>query len=126
MRTYIVVNAKDGYEVVLALEEVDPMFQQNQVLVADTLDGKPLDDKHGPLQLVVPEEASRTLGAYDQQDQCASSSLNVCVSFCPAVGTQFGSRLRGGRRGRRALAFVVSWAAISRLQKCTDCSNNCS
>ena len=56
MRNYIVINAKDGYKVVLALEEVDPMFQQNQVLVADTLDGKPLDDKHGPLQLVVPED----------------------------------------------------------------------
>jgi len=56
MRNYIVVSAKDGYKVVLALVEIDPMFQQNQVLVADTLDGKPLDDKHGPLQLVVPED----------------------------------------------------------------------
>jgi hypothetical protein len=55
-RDYIVICAKDGYEVVLALEEIDPTFQQNLVLVADTLDGKPLDDKHGPLQLVVPED----------------------------------------------------------------------
>ena len=45
MRDYIVVSAKDGYEVVLALEEIDPMFQQNQVLVADTLDGKPLEPR---------------------------------------------------------------------------------
>jgi hypothetical protein len=56
MRNYIVISAKDGYEVVLTLAEIDPMFQQNQILVADTLDGKPLDDKHGPLQLVVPED----------------------------------------------------------------------
>lgn len=56
MRDYIVVSAKDGYEVVIALEEIDPMFQQNPVLVADVSDGKPLDDKHGPLQLVVPED----------------------------------------------------------------------
>ena len=56
MRDYIVISAKDGYEVVVALEEIDPMFQQNQVLVADTMDGKPLDDKHGPLQLVVPAD----------------------------------------------------------------------
>jgi len=55
-RDYIVVSAKDGYEVVLALEEIDPMFQQSLVLVADTLDGKPLDDKHGPLQLVAPQD----------------------------------------------------------------------
>jgi hypothetical protein len=56
MRDYIVVSAKDGYQVVLSLIEVDPLFQQNQVLVADTLDGKPLDDKHGPLELVVPAD----------------------------------------------------------------------
>ena len=54
MRDYIVVSAKDGYEVVLALMEVDPPL--NTVLVADTLNGKPLDDKHGPLQLVVPSD----------------------------------------------------------------------
>jgi hypothetical protein len=56
MRSYLIISAKDGYEVVLTLVEIDPTFQQNQVLVADTLDGKPLDDKHGPLQLVVPED----------------------------------------------------------------------
>ncbi len=56
MRKYIVINAKDGYEVILALVEIDPMFQPNQVLVADTLNGKALDDKQGPLQLVVPED----------------------------------------------------------------------
>jgi hypothetical protein len=37
MRNYIVVTAKDNYRVVMALVEVDPMFQHNQVLVADTL-----------------------------------------------------------------------------------------
>jgi DMSO/TMAO reductase YedYZ molybdopterin-dependent catalytic subunit len=56
MRNYIVIIAKDGYEVVLVPVEVDPMFQQNEVLVADSLDGKPLDEKHGPLQLVVPAD----------------------------------------------------------------------
>ncbi len=56
MRKYIVISAKDGYEVVLALAEIDPMFRRNQVLVADTLDGRPLDDKHSPLQLIVPED----------------------------------------------------------------------
>ncbi len=56
MRNYVVLRAKDGYQVVLSLVEIDPMFQQNQVLVADTLDGKPLDEKRGLLQLVVPED----------------------------------------------------------------------
>jgi DMSO/TMAO reductase YedYZ molybdopterin-dependent catalytic subunit len=56
LRNHLVISARDGYEIVLALPEIDPMFQQNEVLVADTLDGKPLDDKHGPLQLVVPSD----------------------------------------------------------------------
>jgi hypothetical protein len=56
LRKYIVISGSDGYEVVLTLTEIDPMFQQNEVLVADTLDAKPLDDKHGPLQLVVPAD----------------------------------------------------------------------
>lgn len=56
MRDYFVVTAKDGYKVVLALAEIDPMFQPNQVLVADSIDGKPLDDKHGPLQLIEPKD----------------------------------------------------------------------
>ena len=56
MRDIVVVSAKDGYKVVLALAETDPIFQPNQVLVADTVDGKPLDDKRGPLQLVVPQD----------------------------------------------------------------------
>lgn len=56
LRNYLVISASDGYEVVLALPEIDPMLQQNLVLIADSLDGKPLDDKHGPLQLVVPAD----------------------------------------------------------------------
>jgi hypothetical protein len=55
-RNYIVVSAKDGYAVVLALAEVDPSLQKNQIMVADRVDGKPLDEKHGPFQLVVPED----------------------------------------------------------------------
>jgi len=42
--------------VVLALAEIDPSLQKNQIIVADKLDGKLLDEKHGPLQLIVPED----------------------------------------------------------------------
>jgi hypothetical protein len=56
LRKYILISAKDGYEVVLAIPEADPAFQSNQILVADKMDGKPLDEKNGPLKLVVPED----------------------------------------------------------------------
>ena len=50
---YIVATGTDGYKAVLALAEIDPSFHSGDVLIADTQDGKPLDDKTGPFRLVV-------------------------------------------------------------------------
>jgi hypothetical protein len=53
---YIVATGADGYKSVLALAEADPDFHPGQILVADQMDGKPLDDKTGPFRLVVTED----------------------------------------------------------------------
>jgi hypothetical protein len=53
---YIVVTGSDGYKAVLALAEADPEFHPGEILVADTMDGKPLDEKTGPFRLVVTED----------------------------------------------------------------------
>lgn len=53
---YIVATGSDGYKAVLALAEVDPDFHPGEVLVADQMDGKPLDAKTGPFRLVVTED----------------------------------------------------------------------
>jgi len=53
---YVVATGSDGYKAVLALAEVDPDFHPGEVLVADQLDGKPLDAKTGPFRLVVTED----------------------------------------------------------------------
>jgi hypothetical protein len=53
---YIVATGSDGYKAVLALAEVDPEFHPGDVIVADTMDGKPLDAKNGPFKLVVTED----------------------------------------------------------------------
>lgn len=53
---YVVATGSDGYKSVLALGEVDPEFHPGTVLVADTMDGKPLDAKTGPFRLVVSED----------------------------------------------------------------------
>ncbi len=53
---YVVATGSDGYRAVLALAEVDPSFHPGEVLVADTMDGKPLDAHSGPFMLVVTED----------------------------------------------------------------------
>ncbi len=49
----VVVTAADGYRSALALAETDASVRDQQVILADRRDGKPLDAKEGPLRLVV-------------------------------------------------------------------------
>jgi hypothetical protein len=53
---YVVATGADGYKVVLALGEVDPAFHPGEVVVADAMNGKPLDAHSGPFKLVVTED----------------------------------------------------------------------
>jgi len=53
---YVIARGLDGYEAVLSLGEVDPSFHPGEVIVADTMNGKPLDAKNGPFKLVVTED----------------------------------------------------------------------
>jgi DMSO/TMAO reductase YedYZ molybdopterin-dependent catalytic subunit len=54
--TYVRASAKDGYQVVFSLAELDPAFTSNDIIVADTIDGKPLFDSQGPLRIVAPHD----------------------------------------------------------------------
>ena len=56
MATYVVAEGADGYRVVFSLAELDPGTSDSGVIVADNVDGAPLDAKHGPFQLVVPHD----------------------------------------------------------------------
>jgi hypothetical protein len=53
---YVVTTGSDGYKAVLALAEIEPDFHPGDVLVADTMNGKPLDAKNGPFRLVVTDD----------------------------------------------------------------------
>jgi Oxidoreductase molybdopterin binding domain len=53
---YLLVEAADGYHAVFALPELDNVFTDKVVILADTMDGKPLDAKTGPWQIIVPDE----------------------------------------------------------------------
>jgi DMSO/TMAO reductase YedYZ molybdopterin-dependent catalytic subunit len=54
MTLVVVAEGTDGYKAVFSLAELDEDFAREQVLVADSVGGKPLDAEHGPLRLVVP------------------------------------------------------------------------
>ena len=54
MASYVLARARDGYQVVFSLAEVDPAFTGSQIIIADTFDGKPLFDYQGPLRIVAP------------------------------------------------------------------------
>lgn len=56
LSNYVVATGSDGYTTVLAMAEVDPAFHPGEVLVADAMDGKPLDARSGPFKLVVSED----------------------------------------------------------------------
>lgn len=54
--SYVLCKAKDGYQVVFSLPELDPAFTSNDIIVADTIDGKPLFDYQGPFRIVAPHD----------------------------------------------------------------------
>jgi DMSO/TMAO reductase YedYZ molybdopterin-dependent catalytic subunit len=56
LASYVLAEAQDGYEVVFSLGELDPAFIDNQILLADTANGKPLFGVQGRFRLVVPKD----------------------------------------------------------------------
>jgi DMSO/TMAO reductase YedYZ molybdopterin-dependent catalytic subunit len=54
---YVVITASDGYRAIFSIAELDEATGATaNVLLADKVDGKPLDEKEAPLQLVVPTD----------------------------------------------------------------------
>lgn len=53
---YILASASDGYQVVFSIGELDPDISDNQFLLADTANGKPLFGENGAFRLVIPKD----------------------------------------------------------------------
>jgi hypothetical protein len=53
MTSVVRIAASDHYQVVFSLAELDPMLGNEQVILADTQDGRPIA-KDGPYRIVVP------------------------------------------------------------------------
>jgi len=54
LANYVRVTGTDGYQVVFGLGELDADMGAAKVVLVDRHEGKPLDEKDGPLRLVVP------------------------------------------------------------------------
>ena len=61
--SYVVATGTDGYQAVFSLAELDPAFTANDIMVADTIDGKPIPANQGPWRIVAPKDsrASRSV-----------------------------------------------------------------
>jgi DMSO/TMAO reductase YedYZ molybdopterin-dependent catalytic subunit len=55
--TYVLASASDGYQVLFSLAELDPALTSNDIIIADTIDGKPLLAHQGPLRIVAPKDS---------------------------------------------------------------------
>jgi len=53
---YIIATAIDRYVAVLSTAEIDPTIHAGQVLIADSMNGKPLDTQNGPFKLIVTDD----------------------------------------------------------------------
>jgi DMSO/TMAO reductase YedYZ molybdopterin-dependent catalytic subunit len=56
LATYVLAKAHDGYQVVFALGELDASFGNENILIADKREGKPLFGYQGPFRLVCPKD----------------------------------------------------------------------
>ncbi|MBO9733176.1 MAG: molybdopterin-dependent oxidoreductase [Chitinophaga sp.] len=56
MTKYLLVKSADGYKVIFALPELDSIFTDRQILLANQVDGQPLPAEKGPFRIVVPGE----------------------------------------------------------------------
>lgn len=49
----VLIEARDGYKVALGLAETDASVRSERMILADRMDGSPLDAERGPFQLVI-------------------------------------------------------------------------
>ena len=56
MANYVLAVGSDGYKVIFSIAEIDPEFHPGEIIVADEMNGKPLDANSGPFKLVATED----------------------------------------------------------------------
>ena len=128
--TYIVARAKDGYQAVFSIAELDPVFTGSEIMVADTADGKPLFEyqaRSGSCARRTPVGRGRS-GCWSASMLSASRSREVglrsprrgtgrwitgALGVAAALGAAFGSRV--GMVAQAPVAYV--WQLPSRFPR---------
>jgi len=59
----LLVEASDGYRVLIALPELDPAFTDKPIVLVFQRDGKPLGEQEGPYRIVIPDEKRMAAGS---------------------------------------------------------------
>jgi len=77
---YVLVEAADGYQVVFSIPEIFPEIAGHDVLLANRINGNPLDDKAAPYQLIV--------AGSDRHERWVRQVTRVLVQ--PASASAFG------------------------------------
>ncbi len=78
LTTYVLAEAQDGYQVVFSLGELDPAFIDNEILLADTANGKRFVRRAGPVPPGCPErQAGRALRAHADEARSGATAKIV-------------------------------------------------
>ena len=56
MNRVVLFTAADNYQAAFSLAELDTSFRKQDIILADQVDGKPLDDFEGPLMVVAGDD----------------------------------------------------------------------
>jgi len=70
---YLLVEASDGYQIIFSLAELDKSFTDQVIILADTIDGKPLATGDGPYRVIVPNDKKPA--------RCAKQVVGLRVMF---------------------------------------------
>ena len=57
LASYVLVTARDGHRVIYSLAELEPTLGNNNVVLVNQCEDKPLPDDSGPLRLIAPAES---------------------------------------------------------------------
>jgi DMSO/TMAO reductase YedYZ molybdopterin-dependent catalytic subunit len=61
---YVLVKSADGYQVLFSLAELDASIHDKNVIIADSVDGKPLPKEKGPLRIIAEGEKKPARSSY--------------------------------------------------------------
>ncbi|MFP7657213.1 MULTISPECIES: molybdopterin-dependent oxidoreductase [Chryseobacterium] len=73
---YVLIKCSDGYQVLFSLAELDASIQDKNVIIADTVDGKPLPKEKGPLRIIAEGEKKPARSSYQVREIFISSIKN--------------------------------------------------